>query len=406
LYALFDAGQHNDIKTTQITIESSIFAKNKTIADVIYDNGYIIETPEILAEYAASVDKFADLHNKIGDVYVAKNIGALAGNRSWYSSTKYNFRKDVVNKVVLDVNGYYELNAVSKSKSSKTGTKSEFTEDGSTQVHIHPFCYVFHLEEHKWLSVHVNNLDPYQFKDASYLDKLILPEDTKDLVNILMTTTKIQLEDIVAGKSGGSFILATGLPGTGKTLTAEMLAEIIQKPLYKVQCSQLGIVVDEIEKKLTNVLRNASRWGALLLVDEADVYIRKRDTDINQNAIVGVFLRTLEYYNGIMFMTSNMAQSIDDAILSRATAHVEYSKPSKDEQRKIWNILAEQFNVKLTSELVETLLTEMPDVVGRDIKALLKLAIMYAEDKQLDLTFDVFEKISKFIATTNIKKTK
>src|SRR6185295_19284784 len=104
---------------------------------------------------------------------------------------------------------------------------------------------------------------------------------------------------IVAGKTGGTIVFCTGEPGTGKTLTGEVFSEVIKRPLYVVQCSQLGTDEEELEKQLKKVLRRAQRWGAILLIDEADVYVRERGDDIQQNAIVGVFLRVLEYYRGI-----------------------------------------------------------------------------------------------------------
>ena len=71
--------------------------------------------------------------------------------------------------------------------------------------------------------------------------------------------------------------------------------EASKKALYVVQCSQLGISAEQLEEKLSGVLERASRWGIILLIDEADVYIHERGNDLEQNAIVGVFLRLLEY---------------------------------------------------------------------------------------------------------------
>jgi cysteinyl-tRNA synthetase len=133
-------------------------------------------------------------------------------------------------------------------------------------------------------------------------------------------------------------------------------------------------------------------------MDEADVYVRQRGSDIEQNAIVGVFLRNLEYYNGILFMTSNL-DSIDDAILSRATAHIVYSKPVPDDIETIYNIQSDLLNVKLSIEQLDIL--KSFEIVGRDIKALLKLAKFWlANKKQEELSMDEFMIVMSFIPAT------
>jgi hypothetical protein len=393
--------KHNEIRRSYITIYNDIYKQNKTIYDVFMQHEYFAETKALNDEYAELLKTYYDTKHKIGDVYIASNSADSIEDR--YYSRKYYFKQDVDNKVVVDFNGYNELND-SKEKTLKSSiVKSEFADGGTVALTEHPYGYVFHLEEHKWLDIHISNLAKYQFAGAELLNKLVLPNTHKQIISLLMHTSKHNLHDIIAGKTGGSFILSTGAPGTGKTLTAEIFSEVIERPLYKVQCSQLGIKVDDVESKLKSVLRNASRWGALLLIDEADVYIRARAQDIQQNAIVGVFLRTLEYYNGILFMTSNLVDCIDDAIMSRATAHISYTKPTRDEQIDIWQIISSQFNCSLSAKLINALVNEFPNVVGRDIKSLLKLSIYYANAANTDLTLETFKDVSIFIPSLSIK---
>lgn len=128
------------------------------------------------------------------------------------------------------------------------------------------------------------------------------------------------------------------------------------------------------------------------------MYVRSRGTDINQNAIVGTFLRTVEYYSGILFMTSNLDTIIDDAIMSRATAHLTYLKPTKENQIKIWKVLRDQFCAKeLKDADINKIVDKFPDLVGRDIKALLKLSILYSKGKEEKLSIDTISKIYHFV---------
>lgn len=168
-------------------------------------------------------------------------------------------------------------------------------------------------------------------------------------------------------------LLCSGPPGTGKTLTAEVYAERAKLPLYVVQCSQLGITATSLEEELSEVLTRATRWGAILLIDEADVYIRERADDINQNAIVGVFLRLLEYYAGILFLTTNRETLVDDAIRSRLTAHVRYALPDSVERARIWQIMDERFEAGLGKDAYRAL-GDAYAVSGRSIRSLLRLA--------------------------------
>lgn len=136
--------------------------------------------------------------------------------------------------------------------------------------------------------IHVDNLTDYQY-DSSLREKLILPEEHRDLIDILTQDMDILMDDIVAGKSGGTTILCKGAPGLGKTLTAEVYSEVVGRPLYRVHSGQLGVSSENVEKNLEKVLKRAQRWGAVMLIDEADVYIRRRGNEIDHNAVVASF---------------------------------------------------------------------------------------------------------------------
>ena len=103
-----------------------------------------------------------------------------------------------------------------------------------------------------------------------------------------------------------------------RTLTAELLAEHLQRVLIPVSAGELGTTAEAIEERLPHIFKRASRWKSVLLLDEADVLLEQLSVqDIHRNALVCVFLRTLEYYQGMMFLTANWVRQIDDAIASR-----------------------------------------------------------------------------------------
>jgi len=196
----------------------------------------------------------------------------------------------------------------------------------------------------------------------------------------------------------GRYLLAD-FTVTHNTLTAEVFSEQVKRPLYCVQCSQLGTNEEELEKELKTVLSRAQRWKAILLIDEADVYVHTRGTDIQQNAIVGVFLRVLEYYRGILFMTSNRETIIDDAIMSRATAWIRYDLPDRAAAGAIWRVLAAQYKVGLKLADIELLLDNpiFKHVSGRSIKNLLKLAKLMARKRNQPVSVESIVYVSQFL---------
>jgi SpoVK/Ycf46/Vps4 family AAA+-type ATPase len=92
----------------------------------------------------------------------------------------------------------------------------------------------------------------------------------------------------------------------------------VDKPLYPLTCGDLGSVADDVEMNLKKHFTLASRWDCVMLLDEADVFLAKRKLeDLQRNSIVSVFLRMLEYYKGLLFLTTNRVGTFDEAFTSR-----------------------------------------------------------------------------------------
>ncbi|KAN0106673.1 hypothetical protein V8E51_009549 [Hyaloscypha variabilis] len=103
-------------------------------------------------------------------------------------------------------------------------------------------------------------------------------------------------DDVVKGKGQGFSVLLHGPPGVGKTLTAELLAEHLQKPLMQVSTSELGTTVEAVEQRLPRIFKRTAQWQAILLLDEADVLLEQRSVqDIHRNALVCVIHFKLKY---------------------------------------------------------------------------------------------------------------
>lgn len=263
------------------------------------------------------------------------------------------------------------------------------------ELPVHAYVLMFHLELHHHVWVHVDDMQPYEYQ-PTLKDKLILPPEQTDLIDILTAEMDVLMDDIVEGKSGGTTVLCAGPPGVGKTLTAEVYSEIIRRPLYRVHSGQLGLSVAEMETTLKATLTRAQRWGAVMLIDEADVYIKRRDDNIQANAVVGVFLRVLEYFNGLLFLTTNRVDDIDEAVVSRCIALIRYHPPGRDDRWRIWRVMTEQFGLEVSEPLAWELASRFPDASGRDIKGLAKLVAKYCTHKGVGPSLAVFERCSVF----------
>lgn len=154
--------------------------------------------------------------------------------------------------------------------------------------------------------------------------QLVLGEKQKQLIRALIrqhSTQATHFDDIVVGKGKGLVGLLYGNPGCGKTLTAEAVAEITHSPLYVVSAGELGTRPSEVDEHLSRILELSHMWNAVLLLDEADVFLHKRSTtDLARNALVSIFLRQLEYYQGILILTTNMVTQCDPAFGSMSSA--------------------------------------------------------------------------------------
>jgi hypothetical protein len=371
----------------------------RTLAGLFADQGFFKECPEFKHDYEAQVERFMQLQPKFGAQFsVTGSIWEVqAGTRPTLACTR--LLQGVTTRCVNDeelLQRRFDLAA------DPHYWRESGIESGFDRIPQHCYLHLFHLESHRNVWVHVHHVQEYRYQ-PELRERLVLPQAHRDLIDILTADRNFLMEDIVSGKSGGTTILCKGAPGLGKTLTAEVYAEVVGKPLYRVHSGQLGVTADSVEASLTQILRRAARWDCVLLLDEADVYIRRRDNDLEHNAIVAEFLRALEYFSGLLFMTTNRVGDIDDAILSRCIAVIAYESPGEADSRRIWTTLAAQIGTDLPEEIVDQLIQDYPGISGRDIKELLKLTTKYCRRKGIPLTRQAFAQCAVFRGFTGLQ---
>ncbi|MFL6125578.1 ATP-binding protein [Actinophytocola sp.] len=144
--------------------------------------------------------------------------------------------------------------------------------------------------------------------------------------------------------TGGVKALFTGEPGTGKTMSAEVVTGILGLELLKVDLSQLvSKWVGETEKNMEAVFQQAEDSHAVLLFDEADALFGKRGevkqgTDRYANLEVGYLLQRLEASEGLIILTSNLKENIDPAFTRRFHFVIHFPRPGVPERRRLWQL--------------------------------------------------------------------
>ncbi|KAJ4862909.1 ATPase family associated with various cellular activities (AAA) domain-containing protein [Trichoderma breve] len=202
----------------------------------------------------------------------------------------------------------------------------------------------FILGTRRWGNLHVANLSPVK-PDKEAFKYLVLDDDIKMTVRALIGqyTTGVDGQvapwgnDFIRNKGEGRIFLLHGAPGVGKTCTAECIAELTNRPLISLTSGDLSVDSFRVESNLNYFLELGQRYGALVLLDEADVYLeRRRAKNISRNGLVSVFLRALEYYRGVLFLTTNRVRSFDTAFLSRIHVALHYKNLGDEERERIW----------------------------------------------------------------------
>lgn len=235
-----------------------------------------------------------------------------------------------------------------------------------------PLLRIFSLDTKSYVYVDVDDVTDYEY-DTNSLSKLCLPVRMIEILKRVFETPQSELfGDLIRGKHGGIVILASGNPGVGKTLTAEVYAEMNERPLYVLEFGELGTTVENIETHLQQVFSRVVRWNAVLQFDECEIFLSQRGNDLERTAIVGIFLRLLDYYEGLLFLTTNRPEVLDEAIRSRVMLRLEYPDLDSVSRQSIWRSMFEAAKLNLVDGTFEEL--SIHPVNGRQIRNLVRLA--------------------------------
>jgi SpoVK/Ycf46/Vps4 family AAA+-type ATPase len=142
----------------------------------------------------------------------------------------------------------------------------------------------------------------------------------------------------------GITVLFSGVPGTGKTMAAEILAREMGLDLYKIDLSSVvSKYIGETEKNLSRIFTEAETSNAILFFDEADALFGKRSEvkdahDRYANIEIGYLLQKMEEYEGLTILATNLRQNMDEAFVRRMRFIVNFPFPDELHRYKIWNV--------------------------------------------------------------------
>lgn len=293
-----------------------------------------------------------------------------------------------------------------------------------------PVLFGFSFATKQWGAFDITYVDNIQF-DKDAFDQLVMQPDKKAMIKGLVSQYSNDnaqgTNDIIKNKGIGCIFLCYGSPGTGKTLTAESIAEYLERPLWIASQAELGITPKTLEKNLSRLLQLSQGWQAIVLFDEADVYLEQRDVhNIHRSAIVAVFLRKLEYFPGkslyslfecfssrifdgncyyvrlgIIFLTTNRVANFDQAMCSRISVFLKFPDLEATDREKIWRHFIRQYNIncEIESRLHEEEANYFAKskLNGREIRNIMQVTSMWAKSSKEPLNR---ARIEKAIAMT------
>jgi|SRR5476649_218558 len=352
-----------------------------TIPQILRARNLLVPDKEMTEDYEKVMARFADYGSQQGEQFLCRGLAykTNGGRRWWSSSTVSMMNGTMTTRAIIDFGRDEDVQEDNEDDRSMPVVKSDLT-GKMVEVPTHPMLPVFSMAHHAMVWINVINMKPYKYEE-DLMDKLILPKSHTRLIGALISNLDALRDEndaenkskTIKAKASASVILAKGLPGTGKTLTAEVYANEMRRPLYEIQSGQIGSRPEQIEENLAKILQRSARLRMPLLINEADVFIKERGDDPVQNAIVAVFLRLLEYHNGLVFLTSNRGDQIDDAFLSRCLAVIQFDTPKPAERLRLWKLMLKEFNVELTLPEIKEAVLYFPLVAGRDIQNLIRL---------------------------------
>lgn len=242
----------------------------------------------------------------------------------------------------------------------------------------------FKVEDPKWVWNEVI-LDS-KVKEA--IDDAIIFCDKKDEL-----VKQYELDCFLKGSSSVGINLY-GESGTGKSITAEAIANSLGRKIIKVDYSEIqDSKWGATEKNLTQLFKTAEQEGAVIFLDEADGLLSKRSTTVSStseasNGIKAHLLTLVDRSNVIIIYATNLFRNFDSAFYRRILFHISYPMPKASELEKLWKFHIDKLPKDEQNFSYETIARLSEGyIAGGDIKNItMRLCVKLAAHKIIALT--------------------
>ncbi|HVF50039.1 MAG TPA: AAA family ATPase [Pyrinomonadaceae bacterium] len=328
------------------------FAQRRAIWQArLAERGHALDAPNL----DALASRFRLTHEEIG-----ASVAAASERARWRDASTADAAGDV--SVHINADARVNPNSHARALSNSQASLEELFAAARAQSSRHLSTLARHVEPvYGW-------------------DEIVLPPD--QLAQLTEICNQAKHRHIVYGKWGfdrklslgkGLNALFSGPPGTGKTMSAEVIARELRLALYKIDLSQIvSKYIGETEKNLDRIFREAQSSYSILFFDEADALFGKRSEvkdahDRYANIEVGYLLQKMEEFEGIAILATNLRQHLDEAFVRRMHFIVEFPFPDEEYRRRIWEVMFPQ-EAPLDPEVDFQLLAREIKLAGGQIK--------------------------------------
>jgi AAA+ superfamily predicted ATPase len=252
--------------------------------------------------------------------------------------SKFRFTPGQIGRALLLAKGFAAWNGTGESEQQAEVTKQA---GGIVEAALYKACYM--QVQHR-LEKKATRIQPkYAWED------IILPVEQKE--QLRQACNQMKYRSMVYGQWGferklaygkGLSMLFAGPPGTGKTMSAQVVAKELQLELYKIDLSQvISKYIGETEKNLHEIFEEARLSNAILFFDETDALFGKRSEvkdshDKYANIETAYLLQKMEEYEGITVLATNLLNNIDEAFIRRINYIIKFPFPDDEHREKIW----------------------------------------------------------------------
>ncbi|MCT4604678.1 MAG: ATP-binding protein [Marinisporobacter sp.] len=363
------------------SMEESLEEKDIFLKDFFFMTSYFLEPIFILSEKIYESNKYFN-ENTVVAFYLERPTYKIREELWGFYTKKYEV-EDLPHKD-LAAKFYFTPLQI---KNAVKATKSKLLLNRDKENDVYKSC--FEQVDKKLMQKAVKVNIGYDW------EQLILPKEQKNLLKDACNQVKNRYivynewgfdKKVAYGK--GLAIICAGPPGTGKTMSAQVMANELNLELYRIDLSQMvSKYIGETEKNLHQIFSQASLSNAILFFDEADALFGKRSdvknaNDRYANIETSYLLQKIEEYEGVTLLATNFLKNIDKAFLRRINFIINFPFPDQASRQKIWEITIPK-NAPIDQEVDFEFLAKTFEMAGGNIKnTIIYAAFLAAQENE------------------------